>query len=118
MFTVLETLVLRERGILNWDDPVSKFIPKFATPSYGWSDFLDGNEYTPDHSPITLRQLASHLSGIGRDYPPYDVGETWPGPVKNGGTGNETLEELLAAYRKISSRWHLNTLSRFIPTLE
>ncbi|KAJ7705973.1 beta-lactamase/transpeptidase-like protein [Mycena rosella] len=81
MFAVLETLILRERGLLNWDDPVTKFLPNFTNPTYGWSDFLNGNEYTSKHAPITLRQLASHLSGIGRDYPPVDVGETWPAPI-------------------------------------
>ncbi|KAJ6504417.1 beta-lactamase/transpeptidase-like protein, partial [Mycena vulgaris] len=81
MFTVLETLILRERGILNWDDSVTKFLPNFTHPTYGWSDFLNGNEYASERAPITLRQLASHLSGLGRDYPPADIGRTWPGPL-------------------------------------
>ncbi|KAJ7170077.1 beta-lactamase/transpeptidase-like protein [Mycena filopes] len=90
VFTVLHTLILRERGILNWDDPVSKFLPTFTTPSYGWSEYLNGTESTPNDSPITLRQLASHLAGIGRDYPPYD----------NKSTMNDTLEALLEAVEK------------------
>ncbi|KAJ7925981.1 beta-lactamase/transpeptidase-like protein [Mycena leptocephala] len=84
MFTVLETLILRERGILNC-----------------------GNKYASDNSPITLRQLASHLSGLGRDYPPEDVGETWPAPLlmeiqDHGFKGlvDETLEGLLDAVAK------------------
>ncbi|KAJ7619223.1 beta-lactamase/transpeptidase-like protein [Mycena polygramma] len=108
MFTVLETLILREGGILNWDDPVTKFMPNFTHPSYGWADFLNGNEHTPDNSPITLRQLASHLSGIGRDYPPVDVGETWPAPIfaadedyKFKGLVDRNLEELLDAVATI-----------------
>ncbi|KAJ7751289.1 beta-lactamase/transpeptidase-like protein [Mycena maculata] len=85
MFTVLDTLILRERGVLNWDDTVTKFLPNFTFPSYGWSDFLNGNNYTAEHaSPITLRQLASHLSGIGRDYPPIDIGVPWPAPLSRG----------------------------------
>ncbi|KAJ7225275.1 beta-lactamase/transpeptidase-like protein [Mycena pura] len=93
MFTVLETLILRERGFLNWDDPVTKFIPNFTSPSYGWSDYLNGSEIASgsDNAPITLRQLASHLSGIGRDYPPYDVGE-WPAPVSGPGNQGDELE--------------------------
>ncbi|KAF7303250.1 Beta-lactamase domain-containing protein [Mycena kentingensis (nom. inval.)] len=77
MFTTLETLILRERGQLSWDDPVTKFIPNFTNPSSGWSEHLHSTETSFEKSPVTLRQLASHLSGIGRDYPPYDVGE-WP----------------------------------------
>ncbi|TFK40872.1 beta-lactamase/transpeptidase-like protein [Crucibulum laeve] len=80
MFTVLETLILRERGILNWDDPVEKFMPELSYPSYGWSDYMSGNKltsYTDEMPPITLRQLASHMAGIGRDYPPkYHI--NWP----------------------------------------
>ncbi|KAJ7651752.1 beta-lactamase/transpeptidase-like protein [Mycena polygramma] len=64
--------------------------------------------HTPDNSPITLRQLASHLSGIGRDYPPVDVGETWPAPIfgadedyKFQGLVDRNLEELLDAVATI-----------------
>ncbi|KAJ6575319.1 beta-lactamase/transpeptidase-like protein [Mycena capillaripes] len=108
MFAVLETLILRERGILNWDDPVTKFLPNFTYPSYSWSDFLNGREYVPDNSPITLRQLASHLSGIGRDYPPQDVGETWPTPFlvedehhEFNGLVDRNLDELMNAIATI-----------------
>ncbi|KAF4623002.1 hypothetical protein D9613_002177 [Agrocybe pediades] len=73
MFTVLETLVLRERGVLNWDDPVDKYLPDFSPPSYGWAEYLDGTQSREAKPRITLRQLASHLSGIGR----VDFGE-WP----------------------------------------
>ncbi|KAJ7110012.1 beta-lactamase/transpeptidase-like protein [Mycena epipterygia] len=108
MFTVLETLILRERGVLNWDDPVTKFLPDFEHPSYGWSDFLNGNEYAPENAPITLRQLASHLSGIGRDYPPADIGQPWPAPLIENRNVNEefrrrmngTSEELLNSVAK------------------
>ncbi|CAA7265929.1 unnamed protein product [Cyclocybe aegerita] len=80
MFTVLETLILRETGALNWDDPVTNYVPDFSPPAYGWADFLvegsaNANQGEPER--ITLRQLASHLGGIGRDYPPHDIGE-WP----------------------------------------
>ncbi|KAF8167663.1 beta-lactamase/transpeptidase-like protein [Crassisporium funariophilum] len=79
MFTVLETLILRERGALNWDDPVEKYLPEFSPPSYGWAEYLNGDEQSNHNETprITLRQLASHLAGIGRDYPPADLGE-WP----------------------------------------
>ncbi|KAJ7102487.1 beta-lactamase/transpeptidase-like protein [Mycena belliarum] len=83
MFVVLEALILRERGALNWDDPVTKFLPNFTYPAYGWSEFLSrgGTDFVsaPTPPPITLRQLASHLSGIGRDYPPSDI--PWPAPL-------------------------------------
>ncbi|KAJ7293134.1 beta-lactamase/transpeptidase-like protein [Mycena rebaudengoi] len=82
MFAVLETLILRERGALNWDDPVTKFLPNFTYPSYGWSEYLTtvANSTAEQQAPITLRQLSSHLAGIGRDYPPGDFGDSWPPP--------------------------------------
>ncbi|KAJ7446452.1 beta-lactamase/transpeptidase-like protein [Mycena galericulata] len=105
MFVVLETLILRERGALNWDDPVTKFLPNFTHPSYGWSDFLNGNKYPAEKEPITLRQLASHLSGLGRDYPPTDVGERWPAPFP---------EDLKTSEK----RTHMNASSKAPPFLE
>ncbi|KDR85443.1 hypothetical protein GALMADRAFT_218541 [Galerina marginata CBS 339.88] len=77
MFTVLETLILRERGALNWDDSVEKYVPDFTPPSYGWAAYLDGLQSEEEKPLVTLRQLASHLAGIGCDYPPNDIGE-WP----------------------------------------
>ncbi|KAF8895826.1 beta-lactamase/transpeptidase-like protein [Gymnopilus junonius] len=72
MFTTLETLILRERGILNWDDPVEKFLPDFSPPSesYGWSSYLDGLQSNGENP-------ASLSDSIGRDYPPSDL-EDWP----------------------------------------
>ncbi|KAF8203101.1 beta-lactamase/transpeptidase-like protein, partial [Pholiota molesta] len=76
MFTVLETLILRERGALNWDDPVKKFLPEFKPTSSGWSNYLNGLG-SKERPHITLRQLASHLASIGRHYPPSET-EDWP----------------------------------------
>ncbi|KAF7354606.1 Beta-lactamase domain-containing protein [Mycena sanguinolenta] len=36
LFTTLETLILREKGALQWDDPVDKFLPEFSYASGGW----------------------------------------------------------------------------------
>ena len=79
MFTVLETLILRERGVLNWyvsltslldahidilrDDPVTKFLPNFTYSGASWPEHLAGVASTQSQENITLRQLASHLSG-------------------------------------------------------
>lgn len=88
------------------DDPVTKFLPNFTHPSSGWSDFLRGDSVSAN-SPITLRQLASHLSGLGRDYPPEDVGEPWPRPLHAGAKEDELqtfidegTEEFLRAVAK------------------
>ncbi|KAF7347662.1 Beta-lactamase domain-containing protein [Mycena venus] len=108
MFTVLETLILRERGVLNWDDPVTKFLPNFTHPSYGWSDYLSGNDFAPANSPITLRQLASHLSGLGRDYPPADVGEPWPRPL-----GSLAVEDQVKVFAEPDFEEFFNAVAKY-----
>ena len=56
-------------------------MPNFTSSSQSWKEYLDNNgqpSSNDDADPITLRQLASHTSGIGRDIPYYNVDE-WPG---------------------------------------
>jgi CubicO group peptidase (beta-lactamase class C family) len=55
-FTSQLLFVLRDKGIVHLDDPVSKFIPEFKIKS----------PYRTK-APLTLRQLATHTSGIPRD---------------------------------------------------
>ncbi|KAL1743705.1 beta-lactamase/transpeptidase-like protein [Schizophyllum fasciatum] len=101
MFTVLETLILRERGALNWDDPVTRFLPNFTHPDASWSDHLRGAELRQTESRITLRQLASHLSGIGRDYPVQNVPD-WPSEKpKESKSGVHSRDELFKTISKL-----------------
>lgn len=81
---------------LNRDDPVDKYLPEIQPYAGGWRDLLTGTlHYTTKKPRITLRQLATHLSGtltsfinqvfskllshegIGRDYPPIHFSD-WP----------------------------------------
>lgn len=68
---IVATAALRmmEEGLLNLDDPVTKYLPYFAPPS-------------PDGvaRPITLRQLLSHTSGLAYDAVPPDVSPGMSGP--------------------------------------
>ncbi|KAG9002544.1 hypothetical protein FRB90_011364 [Tulasnella sp. 427] len=82
MFNAFEMMVLRERGLLNWrvqslDDPVEKYLKNFTYRSGGWDDYLTGRSSERKSDPITLRQLATHMSGIGRTYPPVNA-PGWP----------------------------------------
>ncbi|KZV92302.1 beta-lactamase/transpeptidase-like protein, partial [Exidia glandulosa HHB12029] len=58
LFAAYETYVLRDRGKLHWDDRVNQFLPSFKLNT-------------------TIRELATHLSGIGGDLPPGDMA-LWP----------------------------------------
>ena len=48
-------LTLVEEGVLNLDDPVSKYFPEFANITFKGKS---------PKSPVTLRQLVTHLSGL------------------------------------------------------
>lgn len=58
-FTVLAVLKLRDDGKLSLEDPVSKWIPEFATMELP----------TRDTPPIRLRQIMSHSAGFPEDNP-------------------------------------------------
>ncbi|KAJ7039367.1 beta-lactamase/transpeptidase-like protein [Mycena alexandri] len=69
LFTVLEGHILAEKGVISWDDRVDKYLPHFRIRSDESSN--------PSSTSITLFQLASHMSGLGRDWPPGNVAN-WP----------------------------------------
>lgn len=50
------------------DDPVQKYLPDFK---YNPNAYTPGaRPLEPEQAPITLFQLATHMSGLGRDWPP------------------------------------------------
>ncbi|CAK5282441.1 unnamed protein product, partial [Mycena citricolor] len=81
LFAALETWVLRERGALNLDDPVHKFFPDLNYLPDGWGGTKDGRMAS---GPVTVRQLASHMSDLTR-----------MGPPPNNGRGFPTTEEMI-----------------------
>lgn len=89
------------------DDPVSKFLPDFTYRLDGYAPANHGSSI--DDEPITLRHLATHLSGLGHDWPPGDVSR-WPESVQGAGAPPTnglpfpTLESVLksiATYRLV-----------------
>jgi CubicO group peptidase (beta-lactamase class C family) len=52
------------------DDPVKKYLPDFKPR-------LDSSSLSSVELPVTLFQLATHMSGLGRDWPPGNVAN-WP----------------------------------------
>ena len=56
LFTDLAVMQLVERGVLDLDAPITKYLP----------DFKPGN---PFDKPITLRQMMAHRSGLVREPP-------------------------------------------------
>ncbi|KAI9658643.1 MAG: hypothetical protein M1821_002203 [Bathelium mastoideum] len=90
VFTVLALLL--QEGV-NWDDPVTKWIPELrwdrseSVPGEGIED-LGGAGQGEDQTimnhvqwdSITLRSLASQLSGLARDYATFDILDRVPEP--------------------------------------
>lgn len=64
--TALAVLQLIEKGLLDLDDKVSKFIPEFRDPQILVA-ILPDSTFTsiPAESEITIQQLLTHTSGIG-----------------------------------------------------
>ncbi|KAI0738330.1 beta-lactamase/transpeptidase-like protein [Daedaleopsis nitida] len=100
LFPVLEGFVLAQKGLISWDDPIDKYIKTFKYVSDGLDK--DAKYATREHPPITLRQLASHMSGLGRDWPPGTVAD-WPhdprgmGPPPTNGLPFPSYEALFAS---------------------
>jgi CubicO group peptidase (beta-lactamase class C family) len=82
------------------DDPIDKYIPSFAYRPHGWSANRYDNSTPVTRPPITFRQLASHLSGMGRDYPPENIqNPTFPRSEWNRTREMPTEENILEAIR-------------------
>lgn len=96
------------------DDPIDKYIKNFKYVSDGLD--RDAKYATHEHPSITLRQLASHMSGLGRDWPPGTVAG-WPhdlkgmGPPPTNGLPFPSYEALIAS---IAER-HLTSPSAAYP---
>ncbi|KAJ7725646.1 beta-lactamase/transpeptidase-like protein [Mycena maculata] len=82
LFNVLEGHILAERGALSWDDPVEKYIPGFK---HNAGSLTSPQDSLPSKKePITLFQLATHMSGLERDWPPGNVAN-WPHDFRGAG---------------------------------
>ncbi|KZV99272.1 beta-lactamase/transpeptidase-like protein, partial [Exidia glandulosa HHB12029] len=66
VFTAWEAYILRDRGVLGWDDKVKKYLPTFKPET-------------------TIRQLATHNSGIGSDFPAGNM-TAWPHGFEGSGS--------------------------------
>jgi CubicO group peptidase (beta-lactamase class C family) len=64
--TVVAALTLLEAGRLQLDDPVSKYLPQFASMQVGTPDAEspDGMRLVPAERPITVQDLMRHSSGL------------------------------------------------------
>lgn len=66
-FTAVALLQLRDRGLLDLDDPVVRWVPELRAVHNPWGDT----------GAITLRHLLSHSSGFRSSTWPWGGGEAW-----------------------------------------
>ena len=57
--TAVAVMQIYEQGGFQWSDPVAKFLPELANVAV-----LEDGETSPARSPITMRQLVTHTSGL------------------------------------------------------
>lgn len=67
-------LCLYEEGRFQLDDPISRFLPEFATPRIHISGSGADMQTRPADGPITIRQLMTHTAG-------FTYGFADPGPI-------------------------------------
>jgi hypothetical protein len=79
LITAVAAMQCVERGLIGLDEPVGKHLPEFDHPSIieGWRQGENGKEepiLRLANSPVTLRQLLCHTSGISSSiFDSYDV---------------------------------------------
>jgi methyl acetate hydrolase len=68
--TSVAVMMLVEKGAIALDDPISKYLPGFDHPEVFASFDPKDNTFTkrPAKSPITIRQLLTHTSGLGYSF--------------------------------------------------
>ncbi len=64
MHTATAAMVLRERGRIALDDPVSKYIPEFANVRIAVTDAAGGTTLVPPARPVTIHHLLTHTGGL------------------------------------------------------
>jgi len=62
--TAVAVLMLYEQGLLQLDDPVSRFIPEFATTEAAVGEHGGRLVSEPLHQAMTVRHLLTHTSGL------------------------------------------------------
>ena len=123
LFTTLKLWMLKEKGAIAWyvaffsassklwklnprDDDIKKYLPQFSYAPGSWEQHLkrDPARFDSPTEPITLRQIASHIAGIPRDFPPPQIPE-WPKNMDGAGlphyhtTSIPTEDDMLAAIK-------------------
>ncbi|CAN5414659.1 serine hydrolase domain-containing protein [soil metagenome] len=113
--TSVGVVMLAERGSLNFDDPVSRYIPEFSNPEVlEFVSFSDSSwTATPAKREVTVHDLLTHTAGLSYGFIDstmnviYKKREIPDGIATDGRTIAETMHELagLPLRHEPGSRW-------------
>ena len=110
MLTAVATLQLVERGVLQLDDAIGRWIPELARPQVCVGGSADAPQLEPAEGPITVHMLLNHTAGLSYDfYRDSPVGELYRRAELWSAESLDQFVERLATLPLIAqpgSRWH------------
>jgi len=109
--TSVAVMQLFERGMLELDDPVSEFLPGFDALEVLASDPAVAIETVPATTPMTVRHLLSHTSGIGYSFANRAVAQLQAARQQAGPPANEWELPLL---NEPGARWNYSASTRVL----
>jgi CubicO group peptidase (beta-lactamase class C family) len=114
--TSVAAMMLFEEGRFSLDDPVARFIPAFADMKVFKPDGQKPEDVEPARSPMTMRQILSHSSGLSYGFiePASLVDRAYAAAGVNAlANADSTLEELCATLAKIPLAYQPGTSWRY-----
>ena len=109
LVTSCAALLLFEAGLLQLDDPIEKFIPQLANRTVLRPGATSLDDTEPARSPITIRQLLSHSSGLSYGF--FDPGTVIFKALNDRGVHNPTttLAEMVDVLAGLPLIYHPGT---------
>lgn len=107
--TAVAALILVDRGLLALDDPITKYLPEFSKLYIGKIENGEVVEEIEVNTPVTIKELLTHSSGIGSG----DIGakDFLAIPIKE----RATLEKAMPHYAKCRLEFEPKTSSNYSP---
>jgi CubicO group peptidase (beta-lactamase class C family) len=97
LITTVAAMSLYEEGRFMLDDPISAFLPEFAAQKVYISGPYDDMELVEPDSPVTVRQLMNHTSGLTYGiFDPGPVGRAMRRAKADFSSADETLADVTA----------------------
>ena len=108
--TSVAAMMLYEQGLFQLDDPISAFLPEFASTKVYVGGAGDKLRLEAAQSPITIRQLLTHTSGLAhRTQNDFEVAELYRAHGIDFGKGSGTLADMTEKLAQLPLLFHPGT---------